>query len=115
MSSLKHRLAVLAAGGALVVTAVFGIGQAASASTNIKPAYGTNVVQPLSYQNCMFRVSAPITIFVTGTTTQDLFSGDELYSTAAQSKSDNLWWLYSLKLNRYGWVDWHDLTLEYCD
>lgn len=119
---IRRRLVALAVGSMMLAGGVMGGAQAASASTGpavtaSRPPAATAAI-PLNssnYQNCMFRVDVPYIQVVAGNSVIDLYEGSELYSTDAQSYSDNLWWLYSLALNRYVWVDWHDIALEYCD
>lgn len=65
----------------------------------------------------MLRVSDDVskTVFDTGDNAYFLRRGSEIYSHVDQSYSNNLWYVYSLEIGRYGYIDWHDLTLEYCD
>jgi hypothetical protein len=124
MAKLSRVLAICTTAAAVAVLPVAGA-QVASASPAKASAVLTMAaktaprVSPQDigrYAGCTFRVNAPQgTNFNTGITNYILQHNWYVYTGANQDVNQNLWYMFSYSFGISGWVDWHDLTLAFCN
>jgi hypothetical protein len=111
---------VLAAG--MAAAAIAGLSTVSAQEASASPvtyAKTTTSAGPQAigrYAGCMFRVNQiQGTNFNTGISNFILQYNWEVYSEKDQDVNQNLWYVYSYSFGISGWVDWHDLTLSFCD